>query len=327
MAFRLRLVPDDTKINFFSPTAMRLWLGVSLIGTIASIVLFFTMGLNYGVDFRGGTIATVETPAAVSVGEFRQALTTLDLGDVAVTNISDDSGQGRNLLLLRLGISGDDPDSQQALVAQVRTALSERFPGIQFLQIDSVGAKVSSELVRNGVLAVVLSFIGIGIYVWLRYEWQFALGAVASLVHDAIVTVGVFCLFQLEFNLTIIAAILTVLGYSINDTVVVFDRVREVLRKYKKLPLAEVMNIALNETLSRTVMTSMTTLIALFAIYFFGGEVLSGFAFAVIFGVLVGTYSSIYVASAVVLYFGVKRDWGPKQDGKKAGTTFSGAKA
>jgi len=198
---------------------------------------------------------------------------------------------------------------------------------VQFLQIDSVGAKVSSELVRNGVLAVVLSFVGIGIYVWLRYEWQFALGAVASLVHDAIVTVGAFCLFQMEFDLTIIAAILTVLGYSINDTVVVFDRVREVLRKYKKLPLPEVMNIALNETLSRTVMTSLTTLIALFAIYFFGGEVLSGFAFAVIFGVLVGTYSSIYVASAVVIYFGVKRDWGSKPDGKKAGTTFSGAKA
>ncbi|MBB5223007.1 preprotein translocase subunit SecF [Amaricoccus macauensis] len=326
MAFRLRLVPDDTKINFFSRTAMRFWLGLSVLGMVASIVLYFTMGLNYGVDFRGGTIATVQTQEDVTVGEFREALTTLNLGDVAVTNISDDSGQGRNLLLMRLGISGDDPDSQQALVAQVRTSLAERFPGIQFLQIDSVGAKVSSELVRNGVLAVVLSFIGIGIYVWLRYEWQFALGAVASLVHDALVTVGIFCLFQIEFDLTIIAAILTVLGYSINDTVVVFDRVREVLRKYKKLPLPEVMNIALNETLSRTVMTSVTTLIALFAIYFFGGEVLSGFAFAVIFGVVVGTYSSIYVASAVVIYFGVKRDWSSKQDGNKAGTTFSGAK-
>ena len=326
MAFRLRLVPDDTKINFFSRRAMRFWLGLSILGTVASIVLFFTLGLNYGVDFRGGTIATVQTQEDVTVGEFREALTTLNLGDVAVTNISADSGQGRNLLLMRLGISGDDPDSQQALVAQVRTSLAERFPGIQFLQIDSVGAKVSSELVRNGVLAVVLSFLGIGIYVWLRYEWQFALGAVASLVHDAIVTVGIFCLFQIEFDMTIIAAILTVLGYSINDTVVVFDRVREVLRKYKKLPLPEVMNIALNETLSRTVMTSVTTLIALFAIYFFGGEVLSGFAFAVIFGVVVGTYSSIYVASAVVIYFGVKRDWGSKQDGNKAGTTFSGAK-
>lgn len=327
MAWRLRLVPDETKINFFSRTAMRFWLGISILGTLGSIVLFFTHGLNYGVDFRGGTIATVQTVEEVPVGAFREALTKLDVGDVAVTNISDDSGQGRHLLLMRLGISGDDPDSQQALVTKVKDELSRTFPGVQFLQIDSVGAKVSSELVRNGVLAIVLSFVGIGIYVWLRYEWQFALGAVASLVHDAIVTVGIFCLFQIEFDLTIIAAILTVLGYSINDTVVVFDRVREVLRKYKKLPLAEVMNIALNETLSRTVMTSLTTLIALLAIYFFGGPVLSGFAFAVIFGVLVGTYSSIYVASAVVIYFGVKRDWGSSQDGKKAGTSFSNAKA
>lgn len=326
MAWRLRLVPDETKINFFSRRAMLVWLGISALGMIASIVLFFTVGLNYGVDFRGGTIATVQTQEDVPVGAFREALTRLDVGDVAVTNISDDSGQGRHLLLMRLGISGDDPDSQQALVAKVKAGLSQSFPGIQFLQIDSVGAKVSGELVRNGVLAVVLSFVGIGIYVWLRYEWQFALGAVASLVHDAIVTVGIFCLLQIEFDLTIIAAILTMLGYSINDTVVVFDRVREVLRKYKKLPLPEVMNIALNETLSRTVMTSTTTLIALFAIYFFGGEVLSGFAFAVIFGVLVGTYSSIYVASAVVIYFGVKRDWGSSEAGKKAGTSFSGAK-
>lgn len=327
MAWRLRLVPDETKINFFNRTAMLGWLGVSAIGVLASIVLFLTVGLNYGVDFRGGTIATVETPEAVPVGEFREALTSLDVGDVAVTNISDETGQGRHLVLMRLGISGDDPDSQQALVTRVRSSLSETFPGVEFLQVDSVGAKVSSELVRNGILAVVLSFVGIGFYVWLRYEWQFALGAVASLVHDAIVTVGVFCLVQIQFDLTIIAAILTVLGYSINDTVVVFDRVREVLRKYKKLPLSEVMNIALNETLSRTVMTSLTTLIALSAIYFFGGEVLSGFAFAVIFGVLVGTYSSIYVASAVVLYFGVKRDWGPKTDGKKAGTSIGGAGA
>ncbi len=322
---RLRMVPDHTNINFFSRHAMRFWLGVSVLGMVASVVLFFTMGLNYGVDFRGGTIAMVATPQEVSAGTFREALTKLDVGDVGVTNVSDDSGQGRHLMLLRLGIAGDDPDSQQAVIGKVKDALGAEFPGIQFLQIDSVGAKVSNELVRNGVLAVILSFIGIGIYVWLRFEWQFALGAVASLVHDAIVTVGIFCLVQYEFDLTIIAAILTVLGYSINDTVVVFDRVREVLRKYKRMPLAEVMNIALNETLSRTVMTSTTTMIALLAIYFFGGEVIRGFAFAVVFGVLIGTYSSIYVASAVVLYFGVNRDMGAKADGKAARS--AGAKA
>ena len=323
---RLRMVPDDTKIDFFHPLAMRFWLAVSILGVVLSIVLFFTKGLNYGVDFRGGTIMMVSTPEAVPVADFRELLTGLDFGDVAVTEISDDTGADRHIMLMRLGITGADPDSQQAVLEKVKAALTAAHPGIQFLQIDSVGAKVSSELVRNGILAVVLSFIGIGIYVWLRFEWQFALGAVASLVHDAIVTVGIFCLTQLEFDLTIVAAILTVVGYSINDTVVVFDRVREVLRKYKKMPLHDVMNLALNETLSRTVMTVTTVIIALAAIYFFGGGVVSGFALAVIFGVVCGTYSSLYVASAVVLYFGVKRDWGSKAD-SKAGTKFGNVKA
>jgi preprotein translocase subunit SecF len=306
---RLRMVPDNTSINFFSPNAIRLWLGVSALGVLLSIVLFFTNGLNYGVDFRGGTIMMVSTPEAVPVGDFRRILNGLDFGDVGVTEISDTTGADRNLMLMRLGITGEDPDSQQAVITEVRDALGKAFPGIQFLQVDSVGAKVSAELVRNGILAVLLSFVGIGIYIWLRFEWQFALGAAISLIHDAVVTVGIFSLLQLEFDLTIVAAILTVVGYSINDTVVVFDRVREVLRKYKRMPLRDVMNLALNETLSRTVMTVATVLLALAAIFLFGGPVLSGFAFAVIFGVVCGTYSSIYVASAVVLYFGVSRDW------------------
>jgi len=315
---RLRFVPDNTKINFFAPWAMRFWLAVSMIGMIGSVVLFLTLGLNYGVDFRGGTIVMTSTTEDVPVGEYRALLNGLNFGEVNVTEVSDDTGQGRHLMLARLGITGDDPDSQQAVITEVRNALTAKWPDIQFLQVDSVGAKVSSELVVDGILAVVLSFVGIMIYVWLRFEWQFALGAVASLVHDAILVVGLFALTQMEFNLTIVAAILTVIGYSINDTVVVFDRVREVLRKYKKMPLADVMNLALNETLSRTVMTSSTTLIALLAIYFFGGGIVSGFAAAVIFGVLTGTYSSIYVASAVVLHFGVRRDFGSKEgDGAK----------
>jgi preprotein translocase SecF subunit len=211
------------------------------------------------------------------------------------------------------------------VIEEVLAALTATFPGIQFLQVDSVGAKVSSELVRAGVLAVLLSFVGIMIYIWLRFEWQFALGAVLSLIHDAIVTVGVFSLMQFEFNLTIIAAILTVIGYSINDTVVVFDRMRECLRKFKKMPLTEVMNLALNETLSRTVMTSLTTLLALLAIFYFGGPVVHGFAFAVIFGVIIGTYSSIYVAGATVLWLGVKRDWSKPDN--PAGTQFGDIKA
>ena len=312
---RLRLVPDNTKINFFAPWAMKFWLAVSVLGMVLSVVLFLTMGLNYGVDFRGGTLIMTSTTEEVPVSDYRDLLNGLDFGEVNVTEVSDDTGQGRHLVLMRLGITGDDPDSQQAVITEVRNALTAAQPDIQFLQVDSVGAKVSDELVVDGILAVVLSFLGIMIYVWLRFEWQFALGAVASLVHDAILVVGLFAVTQMEFSLTIIAAILTVIGYSINDTVVVFDRVREVLRKYKKMPLADILNLALNETLSRTVMTSLTTMIALVAIFIFGGPVVHGFAAAVIFGVLIGTYSSVYVASAVVLHFGVRRDLGSKEGG------------
>ena len=310
---RLKLIPEGTHVDFFR--YVRFWVIASAVGVLLSIALLPTRGLNYGVDFRGGSLILAEIPEPHDIAEYRALLEGLNVGDVAVTEASGGSGAGQ-VVLMRLGIAGDDPDAQAAVVGSVQDALTAAYPGIDFLQVDSVGAKVSGELVESGILAVVLSFVGIGIYVWLRFEWQFALGAVASLVHDAIVTAGIFSILQLEFNLTIIAAILTVLGYSINDTVVVFDRVREVLRKYKKMPLRDVMNLALNETLSRTVMTSTTTLIALFAILFFGGPVVWGFAFAVIFGVVCGTYSSIYVASAVVLYFGVKRDWAQKADTK-----------
>jgi preprotein translocase SecF subunit len=304
---RLRFVPDVTTIDFMGRA--RLWVAFSILMTVGSLVLIFTRGFNLGVDFRGGALVIASTPAPEDVGRFREVLTGLDFGEVAVTEVSDDTGAGRFTVLMRLGIA--DPDANAAQVVDtVRAELSAAFPGIQYLQVDSVGSKVSSELVRNGALAVALAFLGIMVYVWLRFEWQFAVGAVLSVMHDALVTLGLFSLLQLEFNLTIVAAVLTVIGYSINDTVVIFDRVRELLRKYKKTPLPQLMNMALNETLSRTVMTSSTTLIALLAIFFFGGDVVHGFAIAMIFGgVLVGTYSTIYVACATVLWLGVRRDW------------------
>jgi preprotein translocase subunit SecF len=320
---RLRLVPEMARIDFFR--YLRIWLIISIAGVAASLAPVATKGLNFGVDFRGGSLIIAATPEAEPVGDIRSVLTALNVGEVLVTEISDDTGAGRHMVLIRLGIAGEDADNTQQIINQVRTTLEAAFPGINFLQVDSVGAKVSNELIWSGILAVGLSFAAIMVYVWLRFEWQFALGAVVSLIHDAVVTVGVFSLLQLEFNLTIVAAILTVIGYSINDTVVVFDRVRENLRKYKKMPLVEVMNISMNETLSRTVMTSVTTLIALLAIYFFGGLVVSGFAFAVIWGVAVGTYSSIYVASAIVLWLGVKRDW--SKPSATAGTQFSNVDA
>ncbi len=320
---RLRLVPDVTNFNFFRYT--RFWLAVSILGVVASFASLAVFGLNYGVDFRGGTLIMASTPEAHDVGQFRGLLEGLDVGEVGVTSASDTEDRAGNVVMMRIGVTGDNPDSQRAVIEKVQTALNAAFPGIKYLQVDSVGAKVSSELVTNGILAVLISVLGIMFYIWLRFEWQFGLGAAASLLHDAIVVVGMFSLFQLEFNLTIVAAVLTVIGYSINDTVVVFDRVREVLRKYKKMPLRDVLNLAFNETLSRTIMTVMTTMLALLAIYFFGGPTVSGFAFAVIFGILIGSYSSIYVASAVVLWFGVNRDTGTKPSA--AGTTFGQEKA
>jgi preprotein translocase SecF subunit len=291
---------------------------------LASLVSLAVMGLNFGVDFRGGTMILAASPETRDIGEYRTLLNSLGIGEAGVTEVSDTDEGGRQVVMMRLGIAGDDPDSQQGVITQVQAALNAAFPGITYLQIDSVGAKVSGELVRDGVIALALAVFGIMIYIWLRFEWQFGVGAAIAVLHDAIVTVGIFSLLQLEFNLTIIAAVLTVIGYSINDTVVVFDRVREDLRKFKKMPLAELINMALNETLSRTVMTSASTILALLAILIFGGPVVNGFAFAVIFGVLVGTYSSIWVASAIVLWFGVKRDWSKAE--AKAGTEFGGAK-
>ncbi|MEM1314400.1 MAG: protein translocase subunit SecF, partial [Pseudomonadota bacterium] len=203
-------------------------------------------------------------------------------------------------------------------------ALSAEIPGIEFRRVEVVGPKVSGELIVAGALAIGLAVAAVLFYIWLRFEWQFSLGAVAALVHDVILTIGVFSLVRLEFNLSIIAALLTIVGYSLNDTVVVFDRVRENLRKYKQKSLTEVLNLSVNETLSRTVMTSVTTLLALLSLYFLGGEVIRGFTFAMIWGVVVGTYSSIFVAAAVLLWLGVKRDWSKDEDGKggPAGVQF-----
>ena len=320
---RLRLVPDNTNWNFFR--YMKFWLGVSIAGVLVSFISLAVLGLNFGVDFRGGTMILAANPETRDIGEYRAVLNALGHGEAAVTEVSETAGSGgggeRQVVMMRLGISGDNPDSQMAVIEGVQAELNAAFPGITYLQIDSVGAKVSSELVRDGIIALVLSVVGIMIYIWLRFEWQFGIGAAVALAHDAIVTVGIFSLLQLEFNLTIVAGVLTVIGYSINDTVVVFDRVRENLRKYKRMPLRDVLNQSLNETLARTVMTSVSTILALLAIMIFGGPVVSGFGFAVIFGVLVGTYSSIWVASAIVIWFGVKRDGSNPES--KAGTEFA----
>ncbi|RMF38903.1 MAG: protein translocase subunit SecF [Alphaproteobacteria bacterium] len=296
-------------------------LGASVAAILVSLVLVLTVGLNFGIDFRGGTSLILQTPKPVDVSVYRDAVSGLGLGEIQVTAISASGGlEDKNQVLVRIVEQGDDPAIQSAAIAKVRAALDAAIPDVTVLSTESVGGKVSSELVFDGALAVVLAVLGVMFYVYLRFEWQFAIGAVLSLVHDVILTMGLFSALQLEFGLAIVAAILTIIGYSLNDTVIVFDRVRENLRRYKKMPLPELINLSVNETLSRTVMTSLTTLLALIALYVFGGEVISGFTLAMIWGVVVGTYSSVYVAGTILNWLGVDRSDKPSS---RAGTQFA----
>lgn len=311
---RLKLVPDETSFDFMS---LGKWAAsLSVAGILASIVLVVALGLNFGIDFRGGTMIEARTQQAADIGAIRDVARGLGLGDVAVQEFGEP-----NDVLIRVETQPGDGDAQMAVVGQVQTALSAAFEGIEFRRVEVVGPKVSGELMFDGVLALGLAIAAILVYIWLRFEWQFALGAVIALVHDVLLTIGVFSIVRLEFNLSIIAALLTIVGYSLNDTVIVFDRVRENLRKYKKKPLSEVLNISINETLSRTMMTSVTTLLALLALFVLGGDVIRGFVFAMIWGVIVGTYSSVFVASTILLWLGVKRDWSKPDKG--AGTQFA----
>ena len=320
---RLRLVPHGTKIDFLQ--YWKITAVISVIGFILSAVVFVTPGLNYGIDFRGGSVVMVDTPEEVGVGAYREALAGLDLGDFVVTELTDPgaelTGQSKNVVLIKLEQDSDDPAIQNDKLAAVISTLQENMPGLAVLSTESVGAKVSGELLRSGLLAVAAAAVAIVVYIWLRFEWQFALGAIVALLHDMGWTLGVLVLTGYEFNLAIVAALLTIVGYSINDTVVVYDRQRENLRKYKTTPLKDVLNLSLNETLSRTVMTSLTTFLALLALFIFGGDVIRGFVFAMMWGVLIGTYSSIFVASVLVLLLDVKRDWDRKEP--VAGTQFS----
>ncbi|MEM9047554.1 MAG: protein translocase subunit SecF [Pseudomonadota bacterium] len=314
----LKLVPADTHVNFIG--ARRVAVIFSAAAMLASVALFFVLGLNFGIDFRGGTTMIVQTPQPVAIADYRVAVRDLGVGDVQVTEISATGVTDKNQAMVRIVEQGDDPEIQADAIATVEDALEEAFEGLTVLSVESVGGKVSNELILAGFMAVFFAVLGVMVYVWLRFEWQFSVAAVASLVHDVIVTIGLFSLLQIEFNLAIVAAILTIIGYSLNDTVIVFDRIRENLRKYKKMELPELINQSVNETLSRTVVTSGTTLLALFALYIIGGNVLSGFTFAMIWGVVIGTYSSIFVAGLVVKWLGVDRSDKPSS---KAGTQFA----
>ena len=301
----LKLVPAKTEIGFIPHR--NLAMGLSALLILGSIIAFFANGLNFGIDFRGGTLIEASAEEAVDIGALRDRLGSMQLGEVQIQEF----GKETDVLIRIAEIEGaTDTSNDLTAVQLVREELSEDF---DIRRVEIVGPQVSAELIQTGLLAVLAAIASMLIYIWFRFEWQFSVGAVLALVHDVVLTIGIFALLQLDFNLSILAAILTIVGYSMNDTVVVYDRVRENLRKYKKMDLGELLDIAINETLSRTVMTSVTTLLALLALYILGGEVIRGFTFAMIWGVIVGTYSSIFIASPLLMMLGVKRDWSGTQ--------------
>ncbi len=298
----LKIVSGDINIDFMRLRFVAVILSVLML--FASLGLFFVQGLNFGIDFKGGTLIEIGAKEDIDIADLRRRLGRLSVGEIQIQQF----GQP-NDVLIRVEEPKDrkkDTATDLSTVDKIRAELAGE---VDFRRVEVVGPKISGELVQAGVLAVLTAVGLMLIYIWLRFEWQFSIGAVLALIHDVILTIGVFSLMQLEFGLSIIAALLTIIGYSMNDTVVVYDRVRENLRKYRKMPLVELLNLSINNTLSRTVMTSLTTLLALLALYILGGEVIRGFTFAMIWGVLVGTYSSIFIAGPLLLALGVKRDW------------------
>ncbi|MBT6800909.1 MAG: protein translocase subunit SecF [Rhodospirillales bacterium] len=298
MAFLpLRLVPANTKLDFIGKRTIAF--GFSIVLMILSIGFFAVKGLNYGIDFKGGILMEVRTPVAHDIDNLRDRLKGLNLGEVALQEFGEPTD-----VLIRVERQDGGEKAQQVAVERVKKALGKSVTS--YRRTEFVGPKVGGELVQAGILAVVLSLFAIMVYVWFRFEWQSSIGAITALTHDVIATIGIFSVLGLEFNLATVAAILTIAGYSINDTVVVFDRIRENLRKFKSMEIDALLNLSINDTLSRTLLTSITTLLALVAIYFFGGAVIHDFAFALIWGVLIGTYSSIYVASPVVMRLNIR---------------------
>ena len=261
---------------------------------IASLVFLVFKGLNFGVDFKGGTLIELRTDkSSANLTKIRDSFNQMNLGDVSVKNFGNET----DFVVKFEKQNSNDPQ----FIEEIKTKLSNSIGTVDFRRVENVGPKVSAELLRSGVIAIALSLAAMLLYIWIRFEWQFSLGAILALFHDVIITLGVFSVFSLEINLSIVAAVLTIVGYSMNDTVVIFDRVRENLRKYADVKIFELTNISINETLSRTIITSVTTLLALLSIFIFGGEILKGFSLAMILGVIFGTYSSIYIANPVLV--------------------------
>ena len=281
---------------------------VSISLIIISVLLLFFKGLNYGVDFKGGTLIELRAnDSQINIFKLRQSLLNMNLGDVNVKQFGN-----QNDYLIKFEKKNDNNPN---FIQEIKDDLTKSIgPGFNFRRVENVGPKVSAELLKSGIIAIVLSLVAMLFYIWIRFEWQFSLGAILALLHDVIITLGVFSLFSFEINLSIVAAVLTIVGYSMNDTVVIFDRVRENLKKFSDIEIFDLTNISINETLSRTIITSITTLLALLSIYFLGGEILKGFSLAMILGVVFGTYSSIYIANPILVLLNVSQGTILKED-------------
>jgi preprotein translocase subunit SecF len=310
---KFRLVADGTTFPFVRYQYWAYLFSLTLV--LVTLGLLWTKGLNYGIDFKGGLLLEVGMEGPADLAAMRADLGKLQLGEVALQTIGSDAN-----VLIRVERQAAGAAAERQAVEQIKAALTERYQDeVSFRRIETVGAKVSADLLRSGIEASVLSLLAILAYLWFRFEWQYAVGAIVALAHDAIATVGLFAALGLEFNLTSVAALLTIVGYSVNDTVVIYDRIRSNLRRYKTIPLGALIDRSINETLSRTVMTSFTTLLALFALAFLGGPALRDFSIAMIWGVVVGTYSSVYVATPMVLHMNLQRDRGGARAAPAAG--------
>ena len=273
---------------------------LSLILIVISLVFLIFKGLNYGVDFKGGTLIELRTiDKTNNISLIRDSFNQMNLGDVSVKKFGNET----DFIVKFEKQNSNDPE----FIKNIQNKLSSSIGNVDFRRVENVGPKVSSELLKSGIIAISLSLAAMLLYIWIRFEWQFSLGAILAIFHDVIITLGIFSIFSLEINLSIVAAVLTIVGYSMNDTVVIFDRVRENLRKYSDVKIFELTNISINETLSRTIITSVTTLLAIFSIYLFGGEILKGFSLAMILGVIFGTYSSIYIANPILVALNVSQ--------------------
>ncbi len=305
----LHLIPDDVNVPFLK--FRKIFYIVSLVMVLASVGMFFTKGLNFGIDFRGGILVEIKTDGPADINALRDNLGSLGLGDVSIQEFGEPAD-----VLIQLQRQDGEEEAQMAALAAVTEALGD---DVTIRRSELVGPKVGGELKEAGFYSVVISLFLIMVYIWMRFEWQFAIASVAALLHDVLITVGFFVITGIQFDLATLAAVLTVAGYSINDTVVVFDRIREYLRKFRKMEIPDLLDLSINSTLARTTMTSLTTLLALIALFVFGGEAIRGFTMALIFGIVIGTYSSICVASPLLVVLRLKRKIPEAEEGQEAG--------